>query len=94
MQAQRSVVPAHERAALNIDVSASSAAAIHTNVRFKRNKAKGPNPLSVKKRKRVEPAQPGPQQQPRGGGKATAEPAAGEVRLVPAGSSHLGPTLD
>ena len=58
-QAQRSVVPAHERAALQIDTPgrATSADAIHTNVRFKRNKAKGPNPLSVmkKKRKREEP---------------------------------------
>ena len=81
-QAQRSVIPAHERAALNIDVSASSAAAIHTNVRFKRNKAKGPNPLSMKKRKRVEPTQPKEQGQQRGGGKPAAAAAAGEVRLA------------
>ena len=64
VQAQRSVVPAHERAALQIDTPgrATSADAIHTNVRFKRNKAKGPNPLSVKKKRKRE--EPPPQTKP------------------------------
>lgn len=64
VQAQRSVVPAHERTALQIDTPgrATSADAIHTNVRFKRNKAKGPNPLSVKKKRKRE--EPPPQTKP------------------------------
>lgn len=83
-------MPAHERAALHIDVPgrAMSADAIHTNVRFKRNKAKGPNPLSVKKkRKREEPPpakplhkkSPAPAQQPV---QPSAGPAPAEVRFV------------
>ena len=55
-QSARSVVPAHEREILQLRPGASTD--VRTNVRFKRNTAKGPNPLSVKKRKQPA-AQPG-----------------------------------
>ena len=57
VQENRGVVPAHERHALQLEPGAATR--VHTNVQFKRNKAKGPNPLSVKKKKR--PASPPPQ---------------------------------
>ena len=50
----RGVVPEHERRALALEPGAGME--VHTNVRFKRNKAKGPNPLSAKKRKAGAPA--------------------------------------
>ena len=51
------MVPEHERQALALQPGAATA--VHTNVRFKRNKAKGPNPLAAKKKKRAaEPAMP------------------------------------
>jgi len=56
-QGGRSAVPEHERVALALQPGAATA--VHTTVRFKRNKAKGPNPLSVKKR-RVAPAPAAP----------------------------------
>ena len=55
-QETRGAVPLHERQALQLEPGASTR--VHTNVQFKRNKAKGPNPLSVKKRKRTDGAPP------------------------------------
>lgn len=58
-QETRGVVPAHERHALQLEPGAATR--VHTNVQFKRNQAKGPNPLSVKKKRPAEapPAQQG-----------------------------------
>ena len=47
---------------------------VHTSVRFKRNKAKGPNPLSAKKKTRRTPS--GPEERARDGGRN--RPHAGE----------------
>jgi hypothetical protein len=46
-------VPAHERHTLQLEPGAATR--VHTNVQFKRNKAKGPNPLSVKKKRAASP---------------------------------------
>ena len=46
-QGAESAVPPHERHALGLEPN--SGMEVHTSVRFKRNKAKGPNPLSAKK---------------------------------------------
>jgi hypothetical protein len=54
-------VPAHERHALQLEPGAATR--VHTNVQFKRNKAKGPTPLSVNRNKRPAEA---PSQQPSG----------------------------
>ena len=57
-------MPLHERQALQLEPGASTR--VHTNVQFKRNKANGPNPLSVKKRKRPDDVPPpGPSGQAR-----------------------------
>lgn len=64
-QGGRSAVPEHERVALALEPGAATA--VHTTVRFKRNKAKGPNPLSVKK-KRAAPAPAAPTAAGAGGG--------------------------
>jgi len=59
-QENRGVVPAHERHTLQLEPGAATR--VHTNVQFKRNKAKGPNPLSVKKKRTASP----PPQRPSG----------------------------
>ena len=51
-------MPTHERVALALEPGAATR--VHTNVQFKRNKAKGPNPLAVKK-KIAKPAAQGAQ---------------------------------
>ena len=57
-QETHGVVPTHERVALALEPGAATR--VHTNVQFKRNKAKGPNPLAVKK-KIAKPAAQGAQ---------------------------------
>ena len=72
VQGSRSVVPAHERAALQLQPGAATA--VHTSVRFKRNVAQAPNPLSAKKKRKATQSQP-PQMQTKAGSRE-------EVRVV------------
>lgn len=53
LQAPRGAVPAHEADALALEPGA--ALRVSTTVRFKRNVAKGPNPLAAKKKRKVAP---------------------------------------
>jgi hypothetical protein len=58
-QEVRGAVPAHERAALQLE--AGAATRVRTNVQFKRNVAKGPNPLAMKKKRKADAPPPQPQ---------------------------------
>jgi hypothetical protein len=51
MQEVHGAVPAHERHALQLE--AGAATRVRTNVQFKRNVAKGPNPLSMKRKRKA-----------------------------------------
>jgi hypothetical protein len=52
LQETHGAVPAHERAALALE--AGAATRVWTNVQFKRNVPKGPNPLSMKKKRKAD----------------------------------------
>jgi hypothetical protein len=72
VQGSRSVVPAHERAALQLQPGAATA--VHTSVRFKRNVAQAPNPLSAKKKRKATQSQPPPQTQTEAGSREEVRP--------------------
>ncbi len=72
IQEVHGAVPAHERHALQLE--AGAATRVYTNVQFKRNVAKGPNPLSVKRKRK-----PGGDDAPRA--QAAGGDGEGEVRV-------------